>query len=233
MDDSTSTGLAALESVKGSGLDIISDFSEVFIDSTMASGFLKELPIAGIAFKGAAAFSGIRDALLVRKITGFVQSLPKFSRLEVERFLKQHSDPSDRKRLGENIWLALDRLDDMAKCELVARAFASFVRQEINRSELLEVNRAIAHCLTEDLVTLSTNLDFHFHDLGEISAYWKETVPFAGAAARLTGVGLLDGRGLDSYTLTQIGLKALHSLFPEVMEGLPKVPSDPNNRKDV
>jgi len=40
---------------------------------------------------------------------------------------KLGSDPKQRKATGEHLLLLLDRLDDISKAELLARAFAAYV----------------------------------------------------------------------------------------------------------
>jgi hypothetical protein len=94
----------------------------------------------------------IRDKLFVRKVWDFLRACPKFNDLERLEFVREHlEDPKKAEKLGNAIVLILDKLDDLEKPEMLAKAFAALVRNKINPEIFRRLASAIDIGFLEDL----------------------------------------------------------------------------------
>lgn len=140
-----SPGRELVKTVTGSNLkDVIFDAAEVALDNNLAEGVLKELPIVGAVVKLAQAGQSISEALFVRKLMRFLSELKNVPEEERARLLEEYPDSSDKQKvLGENLLLALERLDDIEKPEILARFFSAYIKSEIDYVTFTRLVRAL------------------------------------------------------------------------------------------
>ncbi|MDD5431845.1 MAG: hypothetical protein PHO70_02530 [Candidatus Omnitrophica bacterium] len=134
------------------GKDLIKEASEIAIDHFLQEGILKDIPVVGTV---ANLFSiGIKTQgyIFTKKLQRFLFALSDISFQERQAFTARlDSDLKFRVRVGENLILLINKLDDMDKSELLARAFSGFVN---NRYDYLIFHRlavAIDRCIIQDL----------------------------------------------------------------------------------
>lgn len=113
---------------------------EGFVDS----GALKEIP----AFKCLAMiFTGLssyRDQLLVQKLLRFLYQLRDIPVQERETFSAQlDQDPAKRDRIGEQLFLLIDRHDDIDKPSLLGLVWREYLRGEVSTYQFERLARAI------------------------------------------------------------------------------------------
>ena len=122
--------------------DIIFDTAEVAFDSILTNGVLKELPVVGIVVKLANAGQSIAEELFLRKLLRFLVELKSVSAEERAKLLVKHPDGTQEQHdLGENLLLALERLDNVQKPALLARFFAAY----IHKSTILPSHGSLKH----------------------------------------------------------------------------------------
>lgn len=138
--------------------DGLADLAEVGLDQLLASGVLRDVPVLGTFVNAVRAAGHVRDALLVRKLARFFAALNKVPLHERERFCHSLGSRADQRRVGEALLLLLDRLDDMAKPEIVARVFRAFIRGEIDRVQFGLMSAAIDRL---HVSRMSTLLEFY------------------------------------------------------------------------
>lgn len=140
-----SSGRALMRILAGSQLgDAIFDLTEVALDQNLAEGVLKDVPIVGLIVKLARAGQSVSEELFLRKLTRFLADLNAVPIEEREKLLKQYPDTSDDQRvLGENLLLALERLDDVKKPAILARFFAAYIRSKIDYLTFTRLARAL------------------------------------------------------------------------------------------
>lgn len=140
-----SSGQALMRILAGSQLgDAIFDLTEVALDQNLAEGVLKDVPIVGLIVKLARAGQSVSEELFLRKLTRFLADLNAVPIEEREKLLKQYPDTSDDQRvLGENLLLALERLDDVKKPAILARFFAAYIRSRIDYLTFTRLARAL------------------------------------------------------------------------------------------
>jgi hypothetical protein len=140
-----SSGRALMRILAGSQLgDAIFDLTEVASDQNLAEGVLKDVPMVGFIVKLARAGQSVSEELFLRKLTRFLADLNAVPIEEREKLLKQYPDTSDDQRvLGENLLLALERLDDVKKPAILARFFAAYIRSRIDYLTFTRLARAL------------------------------------------------------------------------------------------
>ncbi len=124
--------------------DVVFDAAEVALDENLADGVLKELPIVGTVVKLVHAGQSISEALFVRKLLRFLTELQGVPTEERKKLLEEYPDSSEKQRvLGENLLLALERLDDVEKPKILARFFTAYIRSEIDYMTFTRLARSL------------------------------------------------------------------------------------------
>lgn len=141
----SSSGRALVRTVACNQLgDAIFDLAEVALDQNLAEGVFKDVPIVGTLVKLARAGQAVSEELFLRKLTRFLADLNAVPVGEREKLLEQYPDTSEEQRvLGENLLLALERLDDVKKPAVLARFFAAYIRSEIDYLTFTRLARAL------------------------------------------------------------------------------------------
>lgn len=141
----SSSGRSLVRTVVGNQLgDAILDLAEVALDENLAEGVLKDVPIVGTLVKLARAGQSVSEELFIRKLACFLADLNAVPVEDRERLLEQYPDSSDEQRvLGENLLLALERLDDIKKPAILARFFAAYIKLEIDYLTFSRLARAL------------------------------------------------------------------------------------------
>ncbi len=132
------TSHALIDSVARSDLtDIAADVLERGFHVLADSEVLKDIPIAGVLLKLFEAGVHIRDALFTQKLFQFLLHVGNGVSEEArQKFADEmDADPGTRKRVGERLLLAIDRLDDLGKARFLANAFSARLRGEIKLRE--------------------------------------------------------------------------------------------------
>lgn len=135
MDENTSSsGRSLVRTVAGNHLgDAIFDFAEVVLDHNLAEGVLKDVPIIGTLVKLAKAGHSISEEIFIRKLGRFLSDLNAVPVEDRERLLEEYPDGSAAQQvLGENLLLALERLDDIKKPAILARFFSAYMKSMID-----------------------------------------------------------------------------------------------------
>ena len=125
----------------------------------------------------------IRDRLFAKKVLQFLANLddvPTNERLLQVSRLDESSE--ERQRVGESLVLLLDRLNDMEKPALLARAFQAFLQGQIDRSQF----QGLAYAVD----TITTDLLSEYRSAYEEHRLDQVAVP-TDAVSRFFGCGLL------------------------------------------
>jgi hypothetical protein len=141
---------------KAGGYDVITSLGEVTIDAFMKEGILRDIPILGTLVGLGRAGIAVRDILFVKKLKTFLLELHKVPE-EREKFVHDmESDPAERDRVGMHLMVLLERFEEAEKAKYLGRAFAAYLRGNVNLSMFLRMSRAIDRCLVEDLLKVGS-----------------------------------------------------------------------------
>lgn len=191
----TSAGQSLLRTVAKTDLEkVISGVAEVALDRNLVEGVLKDLPVVGILFSLARAGQSISDGLFVRQLERFLVDLQAVPVEERLKLLEKYPDGSEEQSvLGENLLLAIGRLDDVSKPTILARFFTAFSRSEIDYTTFTRLTRALEKFNME----LLPNLRYFYTGQGaqvDMSEEITHELSSAGLVlAELSGSGTIGG----------------------------------------
>ncbi|MEP0873697.1 hypothetical protein NDA01_28595 [Trichocoleus desertorum AS-A10] len=107
---------------------ISSDIAEALLDQSLQEGIVHDVPILGSLINILKVGRTIQDRIFLKKVLQFLhqlQDVPPDKRL---RFSEQiANDPKFRERIGSNLILWIQRLDDMEKPNLLGRIFKAYI----------------------------------------------------------------------------------------------------------
>ena len=153
--------------------DLASDLSEIALDSFLEEGVLKEIPLSRSIIACRKTWETINDQLFLRKVVGFMFACSKFTEAERDAFRKENlNDAKKAKHLADTLILILEKLDDLEKPAIVAKAFSALVRRKIRLETFRRLAAAIDIAFIEDLKALTKyqakqdeGLDDYIHNL--------------------------------------------------------------------
>jgi len=108
--------------------EAVADVTEVGLDRLLGEGLLRDIPVLGVLIQLRKTVGVVRDHIFARKVLRFLLRLAEVPVSEREAFIAGLNTVEERRRLGETLVLLLDRLDDMAKPEMLAKLFAAHLR---------------------------------------------------------------------------------------------------------
>jgi len=124
--------------------DLSLEISEVALDAVMEEGIIKNIPILGSIYKIAQAGVNFRNNLFAKKILKFLTALDAVSQEERQAQIDRlEADPKERQKIGENLMLLLDKLSNMDKPQLLARAFQALLEAKITLAEFYSLANAV------------------------------------------------------------------------------------------
>jgi hypothetical protein len=206
-NDFGSSGQALIRSIWSSGLsDIISEGAEIVLDAKLSEGPLRDIPIFGWIFKTYGVVKTIREWIFHKKIILFLQETQATTVEERMAFAeKMEADPKYQRKVGEDLFLLLERHECVEKSELLGRVFTAVIRHEISYEEYERYAFIIDRLFLRDL----TNLAQHYDNVSNRSLDPR-------TIEALLGIGLLDARGwvAPSYHRNDLGEKLIRLISP-------------------
>ena len=118
--------LSLIDTLKKSELQQTAiDFMEVGVDTLIADGILKEVPIVSTIYAIGKTTLSIKDRLFLEKIWIYLTELQVVSEKDRQSFVKQLNS-MEAQKLGEKILLLLEKHEDFHKAKLLAKITSSY-----------------------------------------------------------------------------------------------------------
>ena len=184
----------------------------------LEEGSLKEIPVFRYFLAAWRVPAQVRDLPFVKKIAKFLKPLRDIPETERQEFVDRiEQEPKFQSQVGQHLLLVIDRLDNMAKPELLAGAFRAYVDGTIPWQEFQDLSVVIDRCVVRDLAHVKA------------SARPARYPP--AVATRLSGCGVIEifiipnirgPEALNEYILTDLGrliLKLELNLAAEQLTG--------------
>lgn len=114
------------------------------------------IPLVDRAIKIWRAAGNFRDAMLARKLLSFITD-PSLQTTEARARMREHTESEEGKKIGEMLFLVLERLNDMQKPTWLAKAYAAYLADEISASDFRRIASAIDMAFCDDLSELITS----------------------------------------------------------------------------
>lgn len=166
------------------------ELAEVALDQGIAEGVLREIPVLGGLIKATQATRSYADAIFLRKLTRFLVELSSVTVQERELLLEKYPDNSEEQQdLGENLILALERLDDVKKPAILARFFAAYVKEQIDYVTFTRLASALEKFNMELLPDLCRHYTIEEPEVGSNDEIVHELSLAGLVTVRLAGKG--------------------------------------------
>lgn len=169
--------------------------AEVVVDSMIENEVIASIPVIGTAIKICKGLDDIRSRAFAAKLERFVEHPHLSSQAaKVEIVRKIRAAPDESRRVGEVLFLVLDRFIDLDKPNVLATVFVAYLRSDISVEELQRLAQAIDIAFSGDLRSLLT-ADEHVvlgtpADSGSLP--WMETLIPSGLTINVArGVGIV------------------------------------------
>jgi hypothetical protein len=131
---------------------VLSGLGEVALDSFINDGIAKDIPILGTLTGLYKSGINVNEHIFHKKVERLINNVSNLSKDEINDFnLHFESDREYQIRVAEHLTLIIDRLDDLEKTKLLAKAFSGFIRDKIDFVQFRRIARAIERCMIEDL----------------------------------------------------------------------------------
>lgn len=132
--------------------ELIADIGEFTIDQFLDDELLKEIPVVGWIIQAKKLYNSISDRILLAKIAKFLLALHEHTRDQSNELLDDlENSQKERRKIGETVLIALDKLDDLDKPELVARCFACYLNGLLSIREFSQLVDSVIKCHASDL----------------------------------------------------------------------------------
>jgi hypothetical protein len=187
-------------------IDFAADIADQALDSLLSEGVIKDIPILGHAVKLWRGGVQVQSYLFARKLVLFLSQLDRTPLDTRQEFVQKiNTDPKQRRKVGEQLLLLLDRMDDLEKPAILSWAFGAYVAGRISYDTFRKLGHAIDHCALSDLLALKGNVIYNpnFFDEG-IGTYVLILVRDTATLSRLVAAGLLFHE-TNGVTVTDIG----------------------------
>jgi len=177
-------------------LEAFMEGAESAIDLAVESEAVKAVPIVGTAFKLLKGLDDLRSRVLMGKLQKFLSEPALREAADAKRLRDEILDePGRDQEVGEMLFLVLDKVTDMTKPVLLARAYASYLDGKVDDFAF----SAVAHAI--DIAFLRDLLEFLDESRGPDTTLWQQ---------RLAAIGLLSVEseswdGIIEYQETPLG----------------------------
>ncbi|MCZ8251362.1 MAG: hypothetical protein O9318_02710 [Hylemonella sp.] len=145
MSDPSSLSKALVESLRSDeAIAVASQMAESAIDSQLAEGLLREVPVVGTVLAVAKAGATVRDALFVKKLFKFLSNFDGTNHSERDEMVRRlELDSEYGRNVGEHLTDLLEKLDTHRKPSMLGQVFLSYMRGQIDVRTLNRLNTAI------------------------------------------------------------------------------------------
>jgi hypothetical protein len=132
---------------------ITAEWSEVFLDTLLADGILKDIPIISSIIGIGKTGIKINDMMFLKKILYFISQVDEIPAKEREKVISEIDDSKNyRIKIGEKLLYIIDNCDDYEKSEITGKLFSAFLSRSIDYDDFLKCSLVIEKCMVKDLI---------------------------------------------------------------------------------
>lgn len=125
---------------------------EVAVDAATANDVIASIPVIGTAFKICKGIDDLRSRAFAAKLDRFVSD-PSLTSAAAKEAIAQkvQGSPEEARKVGETLFLVLDRFIDLDKPELLAKVFVAYLDNIVSATDLQRLAQAIDLAFSGDL----------------------------------------------------------------------------------
>jgi hypothetical protein len=202
--------------ILGEGSNLLVDVTEVGLDQLLKEGVFREIPLLGSAVGVVKIYIHAKDWLLQRNLSRFRYHLQNIPEDKKQRFMNRlREDNTFRQRVGENLLLLLNRVNDIRKPELMANVFKAFVEGIIDDVTYQKLSTAVDRIRVHDLPGLT---EFYCEEEpATLEDDVLQDLVICGLASIVSEVGLAFGS--SKKPIKNVTKNSLGKLFIEIALG--------------
>lgn len=210
------------KSIVNKGTDIGVDLSEVFLDSIMEDGILKDIPIVSTISTMYKAGKSISEYIFVKKILNFINEYNKAiidsDKLEQLKS-KFESDEKYKKEVLETLILIIDRLDNEWKSTILACLFIEYINGQYSWEEFQDLSRIVEQLFLSDIKVIRNLIEKNESSIiKNINIKTMKGDTIKGSVERLKSYGFIEFEGetwesIGDYNEKSIKLTSLGGKF--------------------
>jgi len=192
-------------------LEAFLEGTEAAIDLVTDNEAVKAVPVIGTALRILNGVDDLRSRAFAAKLFKFIQS-PELQTEKARRKYREgiSSSPDEAEKVGETLFLVLERMTDLDKPAMLAKVFAAFLDGRIDGNLLRRIAHAMDAAFTDDLGRLARwNADIN----PAYAIEWMRPLSVSGLTHAITG-RTYDQLGEVTYELTEVG-KVLHEILSD------------------
>lgn len=141
-------------------LELFLEMGEIVVDQFIENPIAKEIPVVGSALKICKAVDDIRNRVFLAKLKKFIDTIECAGETTRKKWREKCSSSTDElKKVGESVFLVLERTSDLRKPEIYGILFLAFVDDVITSSELSRLCQAVDMSFVDDLEQLFSSQD--------------------------------------------------------------------------
>jgi hypothetical protein len=183
--------------------------AEATIDTLTDNELVSAIPIVGTAFKICKGLDDVRSRALAAKLAIFLTEPGMRTDAASEKLkYKIQADSAEAAKVGEVLFLVIDRLTDLEKPLILARAYVAYLSDDLSASDLKRIARAIDIAFADDLFTFldtdEVELNERFDDPMDSRRPWVRPLESSGLTSSNVGRAP-PGAARTSRTVTQLG----------------------------
>ena len=206
-----------IETIKNPDLiEIISDTSEVIIDSFLESGIIKDIPLIGTLYKGVKIVSSIQDRLFTIKLVNFIKQLENTDLQQRCKMIEGiEANENFKSKVGKKVLFIIDKCEDDEKAKLMGFLFKEFLEEKFTYEDFLKISNSINTLSINDINLIFLNKSYINAFLHNNPNYYLSSGLFnvkfetyLNTNNRVKKAGEID----SYYSTNEIGKKLLKSL---------------------
>lgn len=190
-------------------LEAIGGITEVGVDILASDmpgevgDLFADIPIVGTLFQVMKAVDSVRDRALSVKLMRFLEPFQEESKNDRDKFKKRlMQDEFESRRVGEILFLVVERLTDLDKAQILGCLFVSYLNDQLSSIELRRMAQAVDISFADDLVMLIESNG----EINQSEALWlKSLVP--SSLTEPVGATMFGEMGNIYYSMTDLGKK--------------------------
>lgn len=207
----TKIGKPLIKSLLSKDLEFLGDNAEKAVEELLLDkdGILGEIPVFKYLVKSYQISKHISNQIFALKIKGFLENLADIPYEKREKFLKKIEEKGNTEKLGSNIILLLDQLDDLQKTKIISKLFKHYFLEDFTEATFLRAAYTVKNVFK--------------YDLGILPHYVDGGIHMGTGTYGLENVGLINRKALDEnhsdyWVKSPIGKILLNYVWDEIEE---------------
>ena len=200
--------------------DLLSDYMELGIDSILADGVLKEIPLLKTMIVGGKIILNIRERNMMKNLIIFLNELNGGS-IDKEK-LKKHKEElyqnskKAEKELGR-VLIILDQTIDNSKASILGKLYKAYINQDIDWNLFVELTEITNRLYVNDLEVLKLIYNNQLSDTSNRADLYRierlNSLGLIGFSPNIINIGRDDNRQESYVVLNAIGNKYTKIIF--------------------